>query len=355
MGRDSFARATSQHLMFSARSRAAIVGVLTSGMAVAVLLWFEPVRAQYSDEGDVSLRVDADSARNDRFQYRLRFSPRVQISDRWSVDAFIATGDEFTSANSTIDDNDDEIHVRHLFARYEMSAGKLEFGVIPPYKGRVSSTGLSKEGWIKGLRGVIAVPRGRLELVAGELNDLRSSRALQLPDEVDYVEVEYSAELSDVWSYELAVEQLLDDVFFRGEVRYRIDDNKVVALETVRNRDRGEHRWVISIERPLPVLGKHVELFSFYTYAPARVWATCGAYRRLPRLRARFFDGTEWRVWREQGSIVVRHAGILRGEDAGAAGCSVRLVRFFGIRFDQLRSIRAVPTSVRFGRLSRSR
>ncbi len=239
-------------------------------MAIVQLLGCRSALAQYAYDGDVSLRLDADSARNDRFQYRLRFSPRFQLSDRWSVDAYIATGDEFTSANNTIDDNDDEIHLRHLFARYETSAGKLELGVIPPYKGRVSSTGLSKEGWVKGLRGVIAIPNGRLELVAGELNDLRSSRALAFPAEVDYVEVEYSAQLNDIWSYELAVEHMLDDVFFRGEVRYQPNNNGVVALETIRNTDRGEHKWVISIERALPVLGKHVELYSFYTYTPPR-------------------------------------------------------------------------------------
>ena len=32
--------------------------------------------------------------------------------------------------------------------------GKTELGIIPTYKGRVSSTGLSKDGWITGIRHV---------------------------------------------------------------------------------------------------------------------------------------------------------------------------------------------------------
>lgn len=74
-----------------------------------------------------------------------------------SIHLFVATGDDFTSLNNTFGDSND-LNVRRLFYRIENKRGKIEIGSIPPFKGRVSSTGLSGDGWIKGVRGILQRP-----------------------------------------------------------------------------------------------------------------------------------------------------------------------------------------------------
>ena len=156
-----------------------------------------PCAAQFDYSGDISIRMDERSDRSFRSQYRFRFKPEYDFGNGWSVHGFVATGDKFDSAYNTIDDNDDDIYLRRLFARYERGDSKLEAGVIPPYKGRVSSTGLSKEGWIRGLRGVWGAKRGAFEVVVGDLEDSRAKSALTGDFDVNYIEVEYSGRLND--------------------------------------------------------------------------------------------------------------------------------------------------------------
>lgn len=245
----------------------------TAFLAMTGLLIASPAAAEFDYTGDMAARFDDieryDSAegRGSRKQYRLRFRPEFAFSERWSGHAFIATGNDFGSAYNTIDDNDDEIHVRHLFVRLEDDWGKFEAGVIPPYKGRVSSTGLSAEGWLQGLRGVMNVRSGRLELVLGQLDDLRASRAMSLPEELDYVELEYSGRLTDTWTYEAASDYMLDDAFVRGEFRYSPSSDKAYAAEIIANVSERGVKVVLSAERTLRVGDAEVEWFGYYAYA----------------------------------------------------------------------------------------
>lgn len=245
----------------------------TAVAAVTSLLFCAPVAAEFDYRGNMAVRVDDTEGRGSRQQYRLRVRPQFAFSERWSAHAFIATGNDFGSAYNTIDDNDDEINVRHLFVRLEDAWGKLEAGVIPPYKGRVSSTGLSEEGWLQGLRGVLNLRSGRLELVFGQLDDLRASRAISLPDDVDYFELEFSGRLTDTWSYEAASDYMLDDAFVRGEFRFSPSSSEAYAAEVIANVSEGGVKVVLSAERTLRFGDTEIDWFSYYAYAGERFGA----------------------------------------------------------------------------------
>lgn len=233
----------------------------------AALLVSTTGAAQISHDTDVSVRLDDSSDRDTRGQYRLRIRPRIDVDDRWSLHAFVATGEEFESAYNTIDENDDQIHVRRLFARYELETGsKLEVGVIPPFKGRVSSTGLSKEGWIRGARGVLRRSGGAIEVVVGSLDDLRASQALGAEFDVDYYEVEYSAQPSETWSFELGAERMFDSRFFRTELRFEPQGRASLAAELIHNVSEDSSKLVLSALREFSWSDHPLEWFTYYSY-----------------------------------------------------------------------------------------
>ena len=235
-------------------------------LAFAVLCVSAPCVAQFDYKGDVSLRIDERSDRSFRSQYRFRLKPEYDFGNGWSAHGFVATGDQFDSAYNTIGDNDDKIYVRRLFARYERGDSKLEAGAIPPYKGRVSSTGLSKEGWIRGLRGVWGTQRGAFEVVVGDLEDSRASRALSGDFAVNYIEVEYSGRLNDSRTLEIGGEELFDDNFIRGEIRYLAKSQAYWALELIYNTSEAESQVILSTRRDIDRPRGPIEWFTYYSY-----------------------------------------------------------------------------------------
>ena len=238
---------------------------LTLPLLLATGFYAAPGAADFSHRSDLSVRLDGGSDRSLRGQYRLRLRPALSFGDAWSLHGFVATGREFKSAYDTIDD-DVVVHVRRLFARLERDGGKLEVGVVPPYKGRVSSTGLSKEGWLRGARIVRALPSGALEFVVGDLSDLRAKTALSSPFDVDYYEVEYSGRLGGTWSFEIGGESMFGDRFVRGELRYRSRREVDWAAELVRNLSVDSSKVVFSASKRFSGPASGVEWFSYYTY-----------------------------------------------------------------------------------------
>ncbi|MEM8815657.1 MAG: hypothetical protein AAGE85_07500 [Pseudomonadota bacterium] len=224
------------------------------------------VKADLSHEGDLSVRIDDASESDFRFQYRFRYRLNLDWQGGWSMHTFAATGDDFTSAYTTIGDNEHEFNVRRLFARYEGTRGKLELGSIPPFKGRVSSTGLSQEGWIKGLRGVLNFKPGRLELVLGELDDLNPRRALAPPSELNYVELEYSGSINDRLSFEGSIERILDSNFVRSELRYDPSDTTGYSIEVVHNLNTRKDRFLMGMTRLLNFEGNELDWFIYYSH-----------------------------------------------------------------------------------------
>ena len=225
-----------------------------------------PSAAEFDHTGDLSFRIDERSDRSFRSQYRLRLKPEYAFDNGWSVHGFIATGDKFDSAYNTIDDNDDDIYLRRLFARYERGDNKLELGVIPPYEGRVSSTGLSKEGWIRGVRGVWGTQKGAIEIVVGDLEDSRASRAFSDNFEAGYIEVQYSGRLNDSWTFEIGGEELFDDNFVRGEIRYLAKSEAYWALEIIHNTSESDSQIILSTRRDIDRRNGAIEWFTYYSY-----------------------------------------------------------------------------------------
>lgn len=224
-------------------------------------------RAQFQLDGDVSLRYDDTNTRDERGQYRFRVESGYAFGDVVSLHTFITTGVGYSATFNTIDKNDDEIHVRRLFLKFENDRGKLEMGTIPTYKGRVSSTGLSANGWLKGLRGVLRHRSGTWELVLGELGDRQAQRALSPAQELNYIELEYAKQLTGQWSYELGFEHMLDDEFFRAELRYEPEEDLVYSVDAIHNTSANAAKFVAGMERTFAIGSLPVDWYIYYAYA----------------------------------------------------------------------------------------
>ncbi|OFA30421.1 hypothetical protein BAE46_11810 [Glaciecola punicea] len=235
---------------------------------VLILVNVGSVSAQsFSQKLDVQLRADDRSSREIRYQYRVRYRPQISFNDTWSVNAFAVTGDEFGSSHNTLNDSSaDHLYVRRVFGRHQGDYGKTEFGIIPTYKGRVSSSGLSKYGWIKGVRHVRAIGDNNLEIVVGQLTSLDPARALNAPDEFDYVEVEYSVQINDIWSYELSAERMKNENFLRTELRYQYNNNITLFGEVVGRLDSAKTKAVLGGEGEFSISEYSVEYFAHYSY-----------------------------------------------------------------------------------------
>ena len=224
--------------------------------------------AQFSHEADLSLRLDERSEAGFRSQYRFRFEPSYALSPEWSVHSFVATGRSYDSAYNSIGENDDQIHVRRLFARYSGDRARVELGVLPPYKGRVSSTGLSQEGWIKGARVVVGNEPAQLELVVGELGSTGARNALNALEKLNYVEIEYSRQHTDRLSFELGAERMLESSFFRTEVRVAATPSTTLAAELVHNLSDESTKFALSADLTFAAGDRDVDWFTYYAYTP---------------------------------------------------------------------------------------
>ena len=241
--------------------------MLRAVLLLAIVLHAGTAAAEFRHEGDVSLRYDDRSDRPSREQYRVRWSPEFDFGNQWSVHAYVATGAAFPSAYNTFGEGGD-LNVRRLFGRWTDGDHKLEFGVIPPFKGRVSSTGLSDEGWIRGVRGVFALGGDRLEFVVGDLNDLRASNAFSSPFELNYYEVEYSGEFNDRISYELGGERMLGENYLRTELRLTNRSDLAWSAEFVYGFKSNSTKSTLGVLAPFSFGHGELEWFTYYSYVP---------------------------------------------------------------------------------------
>ncbi|WP_100642572.1 hypothetical protein [Alteromonas facilis] len=226
------------------------------------------VLASFSQKLDLQTRVDKRSDRDVRYQYRARYYPEFSFDSEWSVHAFAVTGDDFGSSHNTFDDSQaDYFYVRRLFARHQGDYGKTEMGVIPTYKGRVSSSGLSKDGWITGLRHVRQLNNSsQFEVVLGQLEGLDPAHALDPPDAIDYVEIEYSARMDKRSSYEFSLERMTQANFIRAEFRYKVQPEHTMFAEVVKRAENSQAKWVLGIEGEFALAQQQVEYFAHYSY-----------------------------------------------------------------------------------------
>ncbi|MDF2176719.1 hypothetical protein P2G88_00460 [Aliiglaciecola sp. CAU 1673] len=230
----------------------------------------QPVAADehgFGAKWDFSSRADKRTERDSRAQYRLRFYPQYQFDDNWSVHAFAVTGNAFSSSYNTVDDgNSDHFYLRRLYLRYQQGEGKTEVGVIPTYKGDVASTGLSQHGWITGLRHVLPLSDGRLELVAGELAHVDDPNAFQAFENFNYFEMEYSGRLSPRTGYEISLERMTGSNYVRGELRHRTDKDTIYAVEVIDKLDSNRLKVLVSLGKNLDLWGQKTQLFAHVSH-----------------------------------------------------------------------------------------
>jgi hypothetical protein len=125
---------------------------------------------------------------------------------------------------------------------------------------------LSKDGWVAGLRHVANVSHGKFEVVLGELADTRASRALNPPDNLNYIELEYSGNLSQQTRLELSFERLLSSNFVTGEVRYQTETGVTFAAELIDKVDTHDFKFVASTEKTFQVYSQEWDVFAYYSY-----------------------------------------------------------------------------------------
>ncbi len=232
----------------------------------------DPLSPSFSQKLDIQLRYDERSNRPSREQYRLRYYPSVALTSAWSLNSFVVTGDDFSSSHNTFgSDNTDYLYARRLYLRHENDYGKTELGVIPTYKGRVSSTGLSKDGWITGIRHVRQLANDTaIEVVTGQLANADASEAFDIDGEDTYFEVEYSAKMGQRHSYEASFEKMLGGTFARGEYRFRVNEEDTAFVELVQRIDENAAKIVVGTSGEFAASAFNtsypVEYFAYYSY-----------------------------------------------------------------------------------------
>ena len=253
-------RGTAVFLLFNALLTACFIFPVSANTAV------------FSQKLDIQIRYDNRSNRPSREQYRLRYYPSLNVSDAWSINSFVVTGDDFSSSHNTFgSESTDYIYARRLFMRHEGDYGKTEIGVIPTFKGRVSSTGLSKDGWITGVRHVRKLKNNSaLEVVIGQLGNAQANQAFMLGNEDEYVEIEYSARINQRHSYEASIERMVSGSFIRGEYRYRINDQDTAFIELVQRVDSPAEKLVVGASGEFTLFASAtpypIEYFAYYSY-----------------------------------------------------------------------------------------
>lgn len=235
---------------------------------VAVNATIAASAVEFNQKLDLQVRADERSFNKIRYQYRARYYPSLTFRDALSVHAFAVTGDEFGSSHNTFNDGAaDYLYIRRAYLRHEGNYGKTEAGVIPTYKGKVSSSGLSKDGWIQGIRYVHNMNRNaRLEIVVGQLESTDPADALELPENIDYLEMEYSADFDEETSYELSVEKMTQANFFRTELRHEFGAQYTGFAELVYRLDESARKVVIGIDTEFEMFGDASELTALYAY-----------------------------------------------------------------------------------------
>ncbi|MCC2607495.1 hypothetical protein [Planctobacterium marinum] len=249
-----------------------LIWVLVTGIGTSFSVFSDDAAPQgLNARLDFSTRADFRSDKVPRYQYRVRFYPQLSFNENWSVNAFAVTGDEFSSSYNTFGaDENHRFYLRRFYLRHQSQYGKTELGSIPTYKGRVSSTGLSKDGWIAGIRHVRDVSaHNKVEIVVGELAHTQSPDAFHAINRIDYLEFELSARITDKLSYELGLERMLNENFLRAELRYQVAGEHIVAMELVDRTDNNHLKAVMILEGPMPIPNYQMDYFLYYSYVDA--------------------------------------------------------------------------------------
>lgn len=216
-------------------------------------------------EAKVHMRHDKREVRDDRQQYRIQLRTTFDLGEYWTLHGYAATGDRFNNSYNTFGD-DHTFAIRRIYTRYKRKNARFELGVIPTYKQDVSSTGLSKYGWIKGFRYTQTVAnRHTVEWVAGELELESANHALSLPSSLNYAELEVSSQWNDWLSSELSFEHMTDDPFLRGEIQIT-HGNTTNLLEYINKIGSSEVKVVVGQRGTISLGNYPISYFMHYSY-----------------------------------------------------------------------------------------
>ena len=228
------------------------------------------VKAQVFDSKiDLSSRADYRSEKSPRYQYRVRLYPQLMFQDNlWSLNGFAVTGDNFASSYNTFGaDETHHFHIRRIYLRRENDHGKTEIGVIPTYKGRVSSTGLSKDGWITGVRQVYQRSRyTQIEWVFGELAHLGEPDFWEGGKSLNYAEFELSSRFNERTGFELGLEHMVSDNFARGEITHKLINEQLLSIELINRLDNHRSKLVLSLAGEFSLSNENIEYFAYYSH-----------------------------------------------------------------------------------------
>lgn len=166
-----------------------------------------------------------------RYQIQASLSAEMRLTGDDDTDLRIATlvgtGDDFTSQWSTLYDHisgdysPPSLAVRQLYMRYLINYGSLSAGVMPPAQDVVSNTSMDGDGWVRGVRAIIYLPReGELEGVVGAVDQINSPGAFKIPAELNYHKVEWTQPWRDSLRTKLSVVLLTRAKIIRGELKY---------------------------------------------------------------------------------------------------------------------------------------
>ncbi|MGQ8365486.1 hypothetical protein [Glaciecola sp. 1036] len=244
-----------------------VLSTLFTGFALCLIPIERAKSSEFEQQAEFELRLDDNSNQSAEFEYRVRYNPKIRFNDTWSLNSFIVTGNEYGSSHNTLDDGEsDYLYMRRLYLRHQGDYGKTELGVIPTYKGRVSSSGLSKDGWIKGVRHVRKLGNDNLEIVLGELSTLDASKALQTPETLNYIEIEYSARIDQQWSYEISAERMTGGNFVRTEMRYKTSELTTLFAEFIARLYETKYKTVWGLESEFALANYPIEYFVHYAF-----------------------------------------------------------------------------------------
>jgi len=244
--------------------------IFTGFLLIAVLLYSKPLFAiDFENSVEAQIRTDHRSNKQQREQYRLRlYSELFAKNDKWSLNFFGSTGEDFASSHNSLETyNETEFHLRRAYVRYRTSSFRTELGVIPTYKGHVSSSGLSKDGFIKGLRNVFTLKTGtELEIVMGSINETKASLALGLPNQLDYVEFEFSRRKANGNNFELSLERMTKNNFIRTEFSGTFNNNQFLFFEVVNKLGTESIKFVVGTEFDISLFQRTVSSQFIYSY-----------------------------------------------------------------------------------------
>ncbi len=210
---------------------------------------------------DTRVVRESGALSKDRLQYQLSLRTAVGLlrfgeDGRLGVRSLVGTGERYTGQWNTVYDRlngelgEQHVNIRQLYTQLTLRDWRLQLGVIPPVKGKVSNTSIDRDGWIRGARAVAPLPfQGRLELVSGAIDRLDDPNPLQSWEGWNYAEVEWTQAITAGWRTEAGYVYLDRASYLRAEVRraWRLLDQLPVELAAEGLRNVSTPNWAFDV------------------------------------------------------------------------------------------------------------